>query len=326
MKSMLISCIQDSKRLLTNALFWVLTGTLAVIVLVVDLALPKEMAMEPVQLLTWNAPADLAFGTPAQSEQALLDAVKQDGAVGFEFKDDGLTVVHPGYAEQSLNVFVLELEQMMHGGVINNVNTVSLDETAKEIPFNLRLTPIFICFEALMVGFILGGALMLAEKQDGTVRVLRVSPYGAAKYVISKTVLFSLIGTLYASLICVLTVGFAVNWGAFLLLSFFGTALFTMIGLAYTTPFHDMSGWFFSMVILLSVNMLPVISYSSPSFTPFWMRLIPSYPILLAYRSALFGGSVDPVYTVSVIAAWGVVSYLLAYWLIAKKHLKGASA
>jgi len=282
--------------------------------------------MPSAQLLTWNAPADLAFGTPAQSEEALRQAVKEGSAVGFVFAEDGYTVVHPGYARQSLNVFVLELEQITHGGAMTAVRTEPLDETAKEIPFNLKLTPIFICFEALMVGFILGGALMLAEKQDGTVRALRVSPFGAAKYVISKTILFSLIGTLYASLICVLTVGFAVDWGAFLLLSFFGTAVFTLIWLAYTTPFHDMSGWFFSMVVLLSVNMLPVISYSSPSFTPFWMRLIPSYPILTAYRSAIFGGSIDMRYTVFAIAAWSVIAYLLAYWFVARKHLKGASA
>ena len=177
-----------------------------------------------------------------------------------------------------------------------------------------------------MVGFILGGALMLAEKQDGTVRALRVSPFGAAKYVLAKTLLFSLIGTVYASLICLMTVGVSIQWGLFLLLSFFGTAIFTMIGLAYTSPFRDMSGWFFSMVVLLSVNMLPVISYSSPSFTPLWMRLIPSYPILMAYRAAMFGGSIDLGYTIAAILIWGTVSYLLARIFVAKNHLKGARA
>ncbi len=93
-----------------------------------------------------------------------------------------MTVVHPGFSENSLNIYLLEL---MNGG-LTPVETVSLDVQAKEIPFNLRLTPIFICFEALMVGFILGGALMLAEKQDGTVRALRVAPFGAAKYILAR--------------------------------------------------------------------------------------------------------------------------------------------
>lgn len=320
MKSIFSTCAQDSKRLLTNALFWVLTATLVVIVLVVDLALPKELASGGVTPLTWNAPVDAAFGTPAQSEEALQEAVRKGDAVGFVFGEDGLTIVHPGFSEKSLNIYVLEL---MRGG-FTPVEVVSLDEQAKEIPFNLRLTPIFIAFEALMVGFILGGALMLAEKQDGTVRALRVSPFPVSSYIIAKTLLFSLIGTLYASLICVFTVGFSINWGLFLPLSFIGTAVFTMIGLAYTSPFRDMSGWFFSMIALLSINMLPVISYTSPAFTPFWMRLIPSYPMLMVYRAAMFGGSVDWVYTVVALGAWGIVSYLLARIFVARKHLKGA--
>jgi len=320
--SILSTCVQDVKRLLTNALFWVLTATLLIIVLVVDLALPKETLSAELATLTWNAPETLSFGTPAQSEDALREAVGKGDAVGFVFDEDGLTVVHPGFSEKSLNIYLLELMN----GELTPVETVSLDAQAKEIPFNLRLTPIFICFEALMVGFILGGALMLAEKQDGTVRALRVAPFGAAKYILAKTLLFSLIGTVYASLICLLTVGTSIHWGSFLLLSFFGTAMFTMIGLAYTSPFRDMSGWFFSMVVLLSVNMLPVISYSSPAFTPFWMWLIPSYPILMAYRAAMFGGSIDLGYTIVAIVVWGAVSYLLARIFVAKNHLKGARA
>ena len=317
MKSLLSICAQDMKRLLTNALFWVLTGTLAVIVLVVDLALPKEIAQQDYRLVTYNAPAAFKMGEALSSYDAVVQAVRAGDAIGVSFDADGVTIVHPGYSEQTLNAIALELSGVQPTAVA----TLQLDETAKAVPFHLMSTPIFICFEALMVGFILGGALMLSEKQDGSIRALRVSPLSTAKYVVSKTLLFSVIGTIYASLICLLTVGVSINWGLFLLLSFFGTAIFTMIGLAYTTPFRDMSGWFFSMVVLLSVNMLPVISYSSPTFTPIWMKLIPSYPILMAYRSALFGGALNLGYTLAAMAAWSVVSYLLAQVFVQKNHL-----
>ena len=322
MNSIFSTCVQDSKRLLTNALFWVLTATLVIIVLVVDLALPKEMASADVTTLTWNAPANTTTGTPAESEEQLRESVRQGDTIGLVFQEDGVTIVHPGYSEKTLNSIMLEITQSGFAPV----SVETLDTAARQIPFHLRFTPVFICFEALMVGFILGGALMLAEKQDGTVRALRVSPFGTAKYVLAKTLLFSLIGTAYASLICLLTVGVSIHWGPFLLLSFFGTAVFTMIGLAYTSPFRDMSGWFFSMVVLLSANMLPVISYSSPAFTPFWMRLIPSYPILMAYRAAMFGGSIDLWYTIAAILTWGAVSYLLARIFVTKNHLKGAKS
>lgn len=322
MKSIRLLCVQDAKRLLTNALFWVLTGTLAVIVLVVDLALPKEASQQSYRLVTYGASDAFTAGDRVDSYEALEDAVRGGDAIGTAFGEEGLTIVHPGYSEKTLNAIALELSGTQAAPVEERV----LEASAKTIPFHLSTVPIFICFEALMVGFILGGALMLAEKQDGTVRALRVSPLTTAVYIASKTLLFSMIGTAYATLICVLTVGFAIHWGAFLLLSFFGTAVFTLIGLAYTTPFRDMSGWFFSMVVLLSVNMLPVISYSSPAFTPIWMKLIPSYPILMAYRSALFGGSIDLPYTLTAIAAWCGISYLLSQVFVWKKHLRGARA
>ena len=320
MKRVFLICAQDMKRLLTNALFWVLTGTLAVIVLVVDLALPKEAAQQNLRVYTYQAPAAFSAGEAVESRDALRQAVREGDAVGFSFGEGNITIVHPGFSAQTLEAIALELSGVQPAPVA----TKTLNETAKEIPFHLTSTPIFICFEALMVGFILGGALMLSEKQDGTVRALRVSPLTTGQYIISKTLLFSLIGTVYASLIGLLTVGLAVDWWLFLGLSFFGTAIFTMIGLAYTTPFRDMSGWFFSMVVLLSVNMLPVISYTSPSFTPFWMRLLPSYPSLMAYRHALFGGAYDAGETWLSIAAWGAVAYLLANRLVGNKHLKGA--
>ena len=322
MKKIRFLCEQDAKRLLTNALFWVLTGTLAVIVLVVDLALPKEAAQTSYRLVTCGAPETFTAGERADSFEALEEAVRGGEAIGVAFGADKMTIVHPGYSEKTLNAIALELS----GAQPASVGEEILEADANAVPFHLSSVPIFICFEALMVGFILGGALMLAEKQDGTVRALRVSPLTTARYIAAKTLLFSVIGTAYATLICVLTVGFSIHWGAFLLLSFFGTAVFTMIGLADTTPFRDMSGWFFSMVVLLSVNMLPVLSYSSPAFTPFWMKLIPSYPILMAYRGALFGGSIDLPYTLAAIAAWCGISYLLAHVFVWKKHLKGARA
>lgn len=321
MKSIVFSCLQDVKRLLTNALFWVLTATLVIIVLVVDLALPKEVAEQELTLLSVNAPMEAPLGMPADSAADVRAAVEKGDAVGFVYDEAGLTIVHPGLSQKSLNIYALELM----GGAVAPVQILPLNETTtRQIPFHLRFTPVFICFEALMVGFMLGGALMLSEKQDGTVRALRVSPFSVSRYVLSKTLLFSCIGTLYASLICLLTVGIAVNWAIFLPLSFFGTAVFTMIGLAYTSPFRDMSGWFFSMVVLLSINMLPVISYTSPSFTPFWMRLIPSYPILNAYRAAMFGGAADWGYIVAGIGIWGGISYVLSLIFVNKKHLKGA--
>jgi hypothetical protein len=96
-KSILFSCVQDGRRLLTNALFWVLSATLVVIVLVVDLALPKESAAEEYRLVTYGAPAALTEGEPMASLEELNEAVRAGGAIGVSFDADGVTIVHSGY-------------------------------------------------------------------------------------------------------------------------------------------------------------------------------------------------------------------------------------
>ena len=319
MKGILSLIIQDFKRLLTNALFWVLTVTLLIIILVVNFALPEKIDMDEHDIVTYNLTGFDLYTRALDSEDAVFEAVKSDNSIGIIGKSAGITIVHPNLSEKMLNALMLSFS-----GKTPQEVTVELIKKIKEpIPFNKSMVPILICFEALITGIILGGALMLAEKEDGTVNALRIAPVGAFKYLIAKTLLFSIIGTLYSALICLFCIGFHISWVPFLLLSFSGTAIFTLMGLAFTTLFKDMSSWFFSITLILVINMLPIISYSSPSFAPFWIKLISSYPILFSYSYVFFAGSIDASYTISILAAWCFVAYIAAHIMIKKLFFKG---
>jgi len=322
MKAILSLCTQDFKRLLTHALFWVLTVTLLLIVLVVNFALPSEIAPESHRIVTYGFPADSAYGQSAASEEALRQAVSQGDAIGLLASGDTVTLLHPGLSDKTVRALLLGLNDQAS----QDIPIRLLGEPMSPVAFNLHTVPILVCFEALMVGFILGGALMLAEKEDGTVYALRVAPIGAVKYLMAKTLLFCALGTAYAALITVGTVGVDIAWGIFLPLVFLGTAIFTLLGLAYTTFFREMSGWFFLMVVLLGINMLPAIPYESPAFSPFWMRWIPSYPLLFALEKALFGGAMEWGYTLVSVTLWLIAVFFLAWRLAAKNYLKGVKA
>jgi len=233
-----------------------------------------------------------------------------------------VTLLHPGLSDKTVRALLLGLNDQAP----QDIPIRLLGEPMSPVAFNLHTVPILVCFEALMVGFILGGALMLAEKEDGTVYALRVAPIGAVKYLMAKTLLFCALGTAYAALITVGTVGVDIAWGIFLPLVFLGTAIFTLLGLAYTTFFREMSGWFFLMVVLLGINMLPAIPYESPAFSPFWMRWIPSYPLLFALEKALFGGAMEWGYTLVSVTLWLIAVFFLAWRLAAKNYLKGVKA
>lgn len=317
MKSVLALCAQDFRRLLTNALFWVLSAMLVAIVLVVRFALPAELSSGEEGFVTCNVAGGEAYGRAMASEEDLREAVRGGDVIGLVATADGILVVHPDLSEKSLRAALL----LLSDAAPVNVTVETLGGGGAAVPFNERSVPAFICFEALVTGFILGGALMLSEKEDGTARALRIAPMGAARYLSAKTLLFSGIGTLYAALICLLCVGTGIAWIPFLLLTFFGTATMTLLGLAYTTLFRDMSGWFFSMALLLSVNMLPAVSYVSPVFAPFWMKLLPSYPVLFSLDKAMFGGGYDIPYTVGSMAVWLALACLLAYPAVKMRFL-----
>lgn len=310
--------IQDFKRLLTNALFWVITATLVVIIMVVNFALPENTSEESYTIFTYNIGFPAGNFTSVDSEEALRKSVKDNEAIGLMSDGDGgITVFHPGLSEKTVRAIMTSL----YSSNDTEVKVESIDHRSQTIPFNKRMTPVFICFEALVIGFILGGALMLSEKEEGTVRALRVSPMGVDRYLISKTVLFSAIAVVYALLMAFFCVGFGFSVLRFVLLSFFGAAIFSLIGLAFTTLFKDMSSWFFSMALVLSVNMLPVVAYMEPSFSPFWIRAIPSYSIIFAYEKILFGIDGISISAIFDVAGWCIGAFFVSRFAVGRALL-----
>jgi len=309
MKGLLALIIQDFKRLLTNALFWVITASLVVIILVINFALPQRVTQEQYRLVTNHATLTGELATVADSEDEIRQAVEAGNTIGLMRKADGsITVFHPQLSAKTVHALMVTIAN----ATPVHVQVESIHEGGRIVPFNKRMTPIFICFEALVIGFILGGALMLSEKEEGTFRALRVSPMGVDRYILSKTVLFSLIAVLYALLMAWFSVGFDFPALGFILLSFFGAAIFSLLGLAFTTLFKDLSSWFFSMAFVLSINMLPVMAYMEPTFSPLWIRVIPSYTIIFAYESILFGAEGITVAATLTLAGWCIGAYALS--------------
>lgn len=307
MRGLWALCVQDAKRLLSNALFWVVTVTLAVIVLVVNFALPAQLGAHETTIYSYNLP-QYAEKTVVLSSKAELEAVvAETESLGLVGSEKGIEVIHTGVSEKTVRGLLQGLE-----ADDTAEETILLHEGEQAVPFNKQMTPVFICFEALVIGFILGGALLLSEKEEGTVKALRIAPVSAMRYVLSKTLLFAMLGTAYAILMAVFCVGGSFNWVQFILLSFVGSALFTLLGLGFTSFFKDMSSWFFSAALLLGINMLTAIPYYNPSLSLAIMRVIPSYPIIFAYRDILFGSGMDRQAAV-LILAWCLIAFLFAF-------------
>lgn len=319
MKRIVTLVLQDTMLLLRNALFWVVTGFLVLIVITLRFLIPEEFQTDARNLVSYSLQMESPLIRSVESEQAVLEAVQKEGAVGFVHKDNSLTLFHSGLSHKAQNALVALLFGKPSG---REIEVRSILDGAATIPDNKRLTPAFICFEALISGFLMAGILMLEEKEGKTIRAYRVSPAGALQYVTAKTLLFSIIGTLYSLIMAVLVVGFQFNWGGFILLAFLSGALFTLMGISITVFFHDMSSWFSVSILVLALNMLTMVGYMSPSFSPVWMRVIPSWTVIFAFEELLFGLGRGIGGTLALVLTETAVLFVLSCYLVRTRLLQ----
>jgi len=306
----------DIKRLLKNSLFIVISVTLVLIIIVTLFLLPKDIQMEEHELVTLGM-SEYGFDE-VESMDLLYDAV-DNGGIGIYLNEDNMPViVHNGISDRNLNAIAV----MVFSKGFTQIESLKLYEDQQPIPFNQRMVPVFIAFEALIVGLILVGALMLAEKEESTLLALRISPIGVNLYILSKTTLLALIGTVYALLMAITCVGFNYNFLSLIAISFFGSCIFILLGMAFSVFFKTLGEWFFSIAIILMVNMMPVMSYMMPSYSPDWIKLTPSYYILFELEKILFKqpGQILPV--ILSMGTWLLVSYVITYQFIRIFYLK----
>jgi len=318
MKRILPMIVQDFKLLLRNAIFWVITVSLVVIVIVVQFLVPGDFSVSGVSLAVYGFSEEIPGAKTMEDAKAVEKYVAETGSAGIINESGKLTLLHTGLSGKAATVLV---SSVMPSEALPQADIARLRENPRTAAQNLRLMPMFICFEAIVLGFLMTAVLMLDEKKEQVLRAYRVSPGGTLRYIISKTLLFSLIGAVYALFMAVLTVGFAFDWLQFILLSLLGCALYTLLGMSVAVFFKDISGWFFVAVVILAINMLPEISFSSPSFSPGYLTAIPSYKAIFAYEEILFPTGKSLVDTYILLGAETAAAFALCSWLVWKKLL-----
>jgi hypothetical protein len=235
-------------------------------------------------------------------------------------------------AEANINLLKVSLDHgilQLRGEAPQTLGVQFLRPVSEPTPLNLRLVPIIIVFEVVLLGFLIAAVMMFQEKQEGTLRAYRVTPAGAVNYIFSKTALFILFSLAYG--IPILAVSYLLmpsgstpNFGLALLLLVLSSAFMTLFSLAVAVFYRSLSEWFFVGVAVLVINSLPMISYGLPSFAPAWLTYIPSYPTVFATRDVLFHGAgwsdVQPV--VLYLSALSVAAFAAAFMTIRYRLLK----
>ncbi len=308
----------DARLIIKNIFLWITVGFLVLIIITVNFFLPEETAVETV------AVAHYGMGLPglpkAESIEALTEMVrKDDKLIGIYETNGEVTALVNNLSEKQTRAGLSRFFEKENQVPVNYSYTSEVIEPA---PFNKRMAPVMISLEAVMTGILLAGVIMLTEKERGITRAYRVSPPGAAGYVLSKTILFSLIGTAYSFLIALFTAGFDIHIGPFLLLSFIVSALFTLMGMTVSVFIKSISTWLMLMAFLIGINTVVLFAYIFPSVSMDFMKVLPAYPMIFAFERTMFGPAGYSGNGFGVLTLWTAGLFILCLICVHFRLLK----
>ncbi len=156
-----------------------------------------------------------------------------------------------------------------------------------ELPFNKRLLPLVIMMMVGIMGLFIMVSMVGQERSEETIRAYKVSPSGLGAFLLSKHLLLIVLGTCTFSIIYLPLMGTAGYPSALLvtlLTVVMGSSLGVILGAFFDSPMASIL-W---VLLLMMILGLPAVSLFAPVFSPWWLRLIPSYHTLFALDAAMF--------------------------------------
>jgi hypothetical protein len=185
-----------------------------------------------------------------------------------------------------------------------------------EIPFNQRLVPIIAMFMVGIMGLFVMISLIGQERSEDTLKAFRITPAGLNLFLLAKHLVLLAIGTVTYSIIYLPMLGFAgylpglvVIW----LTVIVGSCIGSLLGTIFDSPMNAIL-W---VMLLMIIFALPSVSLMAPAFSPWWIKLIPTYHTLFALDAAMFPDNNSHIIWqgVAILGGIDVVLLGLSFWL-----------
>lgn len=150
-----------------------------------------------------------------------------------------------------------------------------------------NVIPSFLTFNGSLMGLFIIASYIFLDKKEGVIKAYAVTPSSVWQYLMSKIFIIMLTSTVTSLIIAVPVMGLQPNYPlmlVFLLTSGFAASA---LGLALTSYYDNITQAFGTLYFLIIALMLPNIAYFIPSWNPTWITLIPTYPMLEAFKEIL---------------------------------------
>lgn len=199
---------------------------------------------------------------------------------------------------------------------------------AKAFPESYRsvVIPLFIFFEPGLVGFMFVGTSIFAEKKDGTIGALSVTPVEWRSYILAKALLMSVVSLVAAAIIMVMGTGSLRGLSYVLVGVFLVSVVYTLLGIAISARYHDLDDYFVPILGVMVLSLLPYAHYHGYLTSGIWKALyvVPSYPGLYFFKAAFEEISTDTLMRSGIgLIIWSAVAYYFARTRFYKYAVEG---
>ncbi|MCK4697521.1 MAG: ABC transporter permease [Dehalococcoidia bacterium] len=202
-----------------------------------------------------------------------------------------------------------------------NVTTVTtLEANVEKLSDRLNILPVFLALNAAFMGLFIIASYIFLDKDEGTIRAFAVTPAKVWHYLLSKMGVMLVSGLMSGLVATAFIAGLKAHYLHLILLLIACNAFGSALGLFIASFFDTMTkamGWLYMSIIVLA---FAVVSYYTPAFSPLVIRMLPSYPMLFAFRETLYKVS-DLRYIYANVLGFslaGAVLFLLSNWRFKK--------
>lgn len=251
-------------------------------------------------------------------EEVETELADDRGSVGLVVSLEGSKIVYDyilqGYENEKFKKIIKtsiegRFAKMLPG--FQDVTTVrTIEGNTERLPTRLNMLPVYLALNAAFMGLFIIAAYIFLDKEEGTIKAFAVTPAKVWHYLLGKMGVMLVTGLISGLIATTIIAGQKAHYFHLIMLIISLNAFGSALGLFIASFFDTMTkamGWLYMSVIVLA---FAAVSYYMPAFSPLIIRILPSYPMLFAFRETLYD-VVNLGYVYATVAGFAVLAVIL---------------
>lgn len=187
-----------------------------------------------------------------------------------------------------------------------------------------NMMPSVLVFNGALMGLFIMAAYIFLDRQEGVIKAYAITPSPVWQYLMSKIGVLMLTSIVSSFIVVIPIMGLQPDY-LLLLVLLITTAFFaSSLGLLLASFYKNIMQAFGALYLFMMLMIVPNISYFMPTWSPNFVKFIPTYHMLEGFKSIILGNG-DWLYVLSVSGGFlgiGVILFIYSNYRY-KKTLIG---